>query len=104
MTDNAQAILTDDRLDTGMSAREALTRARLWWDAKGRHLLAKMHGKDPAFAAVSGIIAAHAFDRLTRREQVAIVKVWHHFNVRRPDLLDVAAGAAFKLGGGERVQ
>jgi hypothetical protein len=101
---NADAILADVALDTGMTAREAVTRARWWWDNRARHLLGKAGADDPALAGVSGIIGMTAFDRLTKREQVVIVKTWHHFKIRRPDLLGFDADAKFKLGGGEVVQ
>jgi hypothetical protein len=87
-------------LDTGMTAGEAIQRAEKWWDAIGRHLIQQGSlADDPQ----SGILRGEPWDRLQRHEKLAIVKHWHHFFVRRPDLLDVDPAAQFRMGGGEVV-
>lgn len=97
-----------DRLDTGMTAKEAAERTRIWWEKTGRRemqLQAKRQaegvggsngGAGSAFASQdpssenylpSGIIHGKPWDDLTQRDQAQLVKVWHHFNIRKPDLL-----------------
>lgn len=101
---NERAILEGDRLDTGMKASEAVARAELWWNSVGRHMIRKVGADDPTLAQFSGIVAGHAWSFLKQREQARVVKVWHHFKIRRGDTLDIAPDAPFKLGGKERVQ
>lgn len=100
---NGQAIRLAVTLDSGMKASEAIERARLWWDTKGRHLGAMIGSKDPIMKLHSGICSGQMFDWLNQREAVQVVKIWHHVMVRRPDLLDIAPDAPFKLGGKETV-
>lgn len=95
----------DARLDTGMTAKEAIARAAAWWDARGRLLMngeaarrkkapggagkgvfAVSDPDDPRFLP-SGIVNGHPWADLNRRSCILIVKIWHHFNVRKPDLL-----------------
>lgn len=98
-----------DKLDTGMSAQEAIQRATNWWETKGRKMMqtelkrqagavgGSNNGAGSAFASSdvesanflpSGIIHGKPWDELNRREKQQVVKVWHHFNIRKPDLLD----------------
>lgn len=98
----------DFKLDTGMTAQEAIRRACAWWEGKGRHMMrqnlqrqkhspassdkgmgapfAVKDPDDPSFLP-SGLIHGEPWDALDRREKIQIVKIWHHFNVRRPDVL-----------------
>jgi hypothetical protein len=82
-------------LDTGMKAKEAIERASVWWDRIGRLAIndrpnlkkfACSDPDDPRFLA-SGILNGHTWDMLGKREQIQVVKVWHHFHVRKPDLI-----------------
>lgn len=103
----------DSTLDTGMRVNEALARASLWWGKTGRKemkLHAKRQAKSPAastpglggaFASLnpdsenflpSAIIHGEPWDQLTKREKLIIVKAWHHFFVRVPDVLDKPEG------------
>jgi hypothetical protein len=96
------------RLDTGMKAQEAIKRAAAWWDSKGRALMmseAKRQkqkvgssdkGLGAAFASAdpddprfnpSRILHGWPWDQLDRRSRTFVIKVWHHFNVRKPDLI-----------------
>ena len=96
----------DSRLDTGMTVAEAIRRASAWWDAHGRHSMRDQVARaadDEGFVP-SGILQGMAWDYLTRDEKLRIVKVWHHMNVRRPDLMGVDPEAEFMLGRRERVQ
>lgn len=99
--------MQDDRLDTGMSVKEALAKASYWWGKTGRHAMRKDGGKglevsfsldpDSENYIPSGILNGEPWDVLTKREKLTIVKVWHHFFVRKPqDLTDnpVVSGSA----------
>jgi hypothetical protein len=101
---NERAIADAGKLDTGMTAREATVRARNWWDTTARHLAGTVGKEDPLMGAVSGICGGRPWDDLTKREKVQVVKHWHHFKIRRADVLDIATEAPFKLGGSEKVQ
>lgn len=103
MPDNARAILDGDRLDTGMKASEAVARAEAWWNATGRKMILDACS-DAVMRQLSGVLGGAPWDQLTKREKLAVVKVWHHFKIRRADTLDIAPDAPFKLGGKERVQ
>jgi hypothetical protein len=119
---NADLIeLRDDvaRLDTGMTAGEATIRACQWWEVKGRRtmLLEKMRqrevvggsnkGAGGEFASLdpdspnfmpSGVIHGQPWDTLTKDEKIRIVKTWHHFHVRNPDLLGADPDAPYRMG------
>lgn len=96
------------RLDTGMTAQEAIKRAAEWWEKTGRTEMRQQqlrqgeqvggsnNGNGGAFASLdpnshnhlaSGIIQGKPWDQLDKRERGQLVKVWHHFHVRVPDLL-----------------
>lgn len=96
--------MPEERLSSGMKAREAIERAALWWDRTGRHMTAKVGENDLVMRQVSGILRGEVFDRLRREDQLRVVRVWHYIFVRRPDVLDVKPDAPFKLGGKETVQ
>jgi hypothetical protein len=87
-------------MDTGMTVSEAVHQAGRWWDAVGRHLIKQGTLADYPH---SGILRGDLFDDLAQREKVRIVRHWHYFFVKRPDLLDADPGAQFRLGGGESV-
>jgi len=98
----------DLRLDTGMTAKEAIQRSMHWWETKGRKEMqtqamrqAKPVGgadngagasfvsnnaDDPRFLP-SGILQALPWDQLGQREKINIVKTWHHFHIRNSDLI-----------------
>lgn len=99
----------DAKLDTGMKVTEALARASAWWSKTGRKEMkshAKRHKHSPAsstpgiggaFASLdpdsenflpSAIIQGEPWDQLDKREKLLVVKVWHHFNIRVPDMID----------------
>lgn len=87
----------DGRLDTGMKVTEALAQASHWWGKTGRHLIRKdgLKGLDMSFSLdpespnyiASGILNGQTWDLLDKREKLTVVKVWHHFNVRKPQQL-----------------
>lgn len=97
-----------DKLDTGMKAIEAIERARIWWQTTGRKEIKQQASRqseqvggtnngagamfsdlDPNSAnhLPSAIINGEPWDQLNKRERGQVVKVWHHFNVRVPDVL-----------------
>ena len=43
---------------------------------------------DDANFLPSGVIHGNPWDQLNTREKIMIIKAWHHFNIRKPDLLD----------------
>lgn len=84
---------SDLRLRSGMKAREAVDRAAIWWERRGRNemRLARLIG-NPGAAAFnpnptseaeamnsfpSGILKAHAWVDLSRDEKLRVVKIWH---------------------------
>lgn len=91
----------DARLDTGMTVKEAVDRTRKWWGASGRHLMVEKQAHQSkaarsVFASLdpedanylpSGIISGLEWDVLTLREKLRLVKFWHHFFVRNPDII-----------------
>ena len=85
--------MNEDRLDTGMTASEALKRAEHWWQKFGRHLIHKQDSEtaslDPESANFipSGIINGLPWDELTKREKLHITKAYHHNFVRKPQTL-----------------
>ena len=92
-------------LDTGMSAKEAVERASDWWDRFGRHQIPQafntetkvQHRKSVGdFPAIvlrktetvipAGLLEGKVWDDLTQDEQRQVVKAWHHFFVRVPQM------------------
>jgi len=98
-------------LDTGMTAGEAVRRASVWWATKGRKEILQTQHTGKAFASPnpesanfleSGIMRGLDWDLLNNREKLQIVKVWHHFAIRRPDKLGVDPEKPFRLDGKEQ--
>jgi hypothetical protein len=102
------ALDPDQKLDTGMKAKEAIARARAWWERKGRALMVSearrqaeapggaANGQGEAFASrdpdddrfmPSGVLHGEAWEFLDRRSKLMVIKVHHHFTVRKPDLI-----------------
>lgn len=100
------AAAADRRLDTGMTVSEAVWHASRWWDARGRKRLREIAvAFDGERSIPSGILHGVEWDALTKPEKLKVVKAWHHFHVRRPDLLGVDADEKFRLRlDGEKVQ
>ncbi len=101
---NSQTLITADpdaRLDTGMKVKEAIERAKLWWNGFGRYgMIAEKERqekiKGTAFCSdnpddsnflPSGILNGHEWDLLTKREKLRLVKFWHHFFIRNQDII-----------------
>lgn len=106
------------RLDTGMKVQEAVKRAEAWWGKTGMReaqqqlkrqssavggankgagsAFASKNPDDPNFLP-SGLIHGQPWDALNKREKMMIVKAWHHFFVRKPDLLGEDAEAEHKM-------
>lgn len=87
------ALDPDAKLDTGMSTKEAIRRAEIWWNGRGRFIMkdkpnpfSTLDPSDPNYMP-SGIVAGLDWDALTKTEKLNIVKAWHHFAVRKPDLI-----------------
>ena len=90
--------MIDDRLNSGMTAKEAVRRASAWWDKTGRHIMNKRVNEERAAPKVytggnapaiivqgavqqtlpSGILNALPWAELTKREQFAVVNIWHN--------------------------
>lgn len=108
----------DARLDSGMKLSEAIKRAETWWQGKGaRYMQTELKrqstqvggadkGAGVAFASKdetdpnflpSGLIHGEPWETLTKREKLMVVKIWHHFNVRVPDVIGEDPEAEFKL-------
>lgn len=110
----------DGKLDTGMTAKEAVQRAEHWWDTVGAKEM-KMHKlrhtqtpggslngigsafissdpDDPNFLP-SGIAAGRPWLTLTKNEKARVVKAWHHFYIRLPDTTDTPKDETYKLTG-----
>ena len=125
---NDQVMLINDgeqRLDTGMKVTEATQRSEIWWNKIGRKE-AKLqlkrqkktvggadHGAGSAFATMdvdspnflpSGLIHGKHWDALTKREKLMIVKSWHHFHVRIPDLIGSEGHATHRMQDRETIQ
>lgn len=98
----------DTKLDTGMKISEAVRRAAEWWENTGRKQMQReqerqakpVGGVDKGAGSVfaskdaqsanflpSGIIHGQPWEALGKRERLMIVKSWHHFHVRNPDLI-----------------
>jgi len=125
---NEQIILIggkEFRLDTGMTVEEALRRSAAWWEDKGRRMMQDEHkrqsqavggskkGAGTPFASQdtasanylpSAIIHGKPWEALGQRERLMIVKVWHHFNVRNPDLIGEDRDAKHKMQDRGRIQ
>ncbi len=105
------ALSGDQRLDTGMKVTEAMKRAEAWWAKTGskqmrQHHMRQRESLTGAFASLdpdnpsflpSGIIHGKEWDALTKREKLMIIKTWHHFYVRRPDLLGEDSDTELKI-------
>lgn len=89
----------DARLDTGMTVKEAIARAERWWDGtgaklmrrerqrgKGREFVSSMSPDDPN-GLPSAVLNGRPWDTLRKSEKLHVVKAWHHFYVRVPDVL-----------------
>lgn len=96
------------RLDTGMTAKEAVAQASAWWARIGRKEMRQHakrqseavggsnNGAGASFASLdpdspnflpSGIIHGLPWEQLSRREKARVTAIWHHFHVRVPDML-----------------
>lgn len=73
------------RLDTGMKVKEAVARAREWWEKKGRRMVSEKAAEVPGDA--TGILDGLPWELLDKRERLVVIKFWHHFYVRKPDLV-----------------
>lgn len=104
---------TNARLDTGMKVFEAVTRTAWWWEKTGRALMLKEgSATERAFASAdpddenfipSGIINGLPWPALSKREKHRLVKFWHHFNVRNPDLIGTPEHE-YKFGQGDKIE
>jgi hypothetical protein len=114
-----EILMTQDgtqKLDTGMTVQEAVRRAAAWWQTKGRRLAktelkrqklgSHRGGNSGVFASLdpddanfmpSGLIHGKPWEELTRRECLMVVKAWHHFAIRMPDLLDLDNATPHKM-------
>lgn len=71
----------DMRLPSGLKLKEAVERARQWWDREGRHVARNPEFRDPDIGAPSGIMRGLTFDELSREEAAAVIEAWHHDKV-----------------------
>ncbi len=93
--------MSEDRLSSGMKVSEAIGRASTWWDLKGRHMVPPAFNRavegrkvsngiviagDVVDVLPSGILRGMEWKFLDRREQLQIVKWWHHFAVVVKDI------------------
>lgn len=97
----------DARLDTGMTVREAIARTAQWWEKSGRKLMTaelsrqseavggSNNGAGAAFASKdvaspnflpSGLIHGLPWEALSKSEKMRLIKRFHHFAIRKPDL------------------
>ena len=90
---SAEPLKLEDRLDTGMTVREAIASACHWWNRTGRQMMKKAgSGKNPFSSAdpdnfmPSAIINGEPWEYLGEREKLLIVKTWHNEFVRGRDL------------------
>lgn len=105
-------MIISGRLDTGMTAQEAVERGSSWWDSTGRHHLPKEFNQETTVKAKgpvkgfpsivirnnesvvpSGILHGSPWDELNQDEQRQVIKAWHHFFVRLPIQNDEAPPA-----------
>ena len=86
----------EDRLDTGMTVREAIANACYWWSKTGRHMMKKAGSHKTPFSSLdpstpdnfmpSAVVNGEPWDHLNDREKLLIVKAWHNEFVRGRDL------------------
>ena len=76
--------LDPERFDTGMHVQEAISKAAVWWERQGRHVVRNPEFEDPDVGFDSGITRGLPWESLDRREQTSIVRIWHHQFVRMP--------------------
>lgn len=101
--------LDNEFLESGMKASEAVKKARMWWNHRGRQQLSHRlreaanieevgrtvktgNGKTPGFVVQgdkqtvvqSGLLRGEVWDNLNKREQLEVVKQWHHYFVAAP--------------------
>jgi hypothetical protein len=89
------------RLSSGMKVTEAVKLASAWWDETGRHIIdtkfnkRRMQGTVRAMGVSSGIhirlsdidiipsgiLRGKPWAELVNREQLQVIKIWHHFYV-----------------------
>lgn len=70
------------RLSSGLTAAEAVSRAREWWDRTGRHIIRNPEFRDPDVGFKSGILRGLPFDELERDEKLSVVKAWHEHKLK----------------------
>ena len=68
-------------LESGLTLREAATRAQKWWDTEGRHQFRNPEFRDPDVGLPSGILRGLPFDELSREELAAVIEHWHNDKV-----------------------
>lgn len=93
---------SEARLSSGMKVKEAVERASVWWERKGRKEMrqARLSGNPGAVSFnpnpkneaealnsfPSGIMAAKAWIDLSRDEKLRVVKIWHHEFIVKPNM------------------
>ena len=70
--------------DTNFPVLEAIKRAELWWDKKGRHIVTNPEFRDPDVGIKSGLTRGLPWAELSARESSQVVVWWHHEYVRAP--------------------
>lgn len=93
---SADPLKLEDRLDTGMTIREAIANACYWWNKTGRHLMKRANSGQNPFSSLdpnstenfipSAIINGEPWEQLVDREKLFVVKSWHNEFVRGRDL------------------
>ena len=75
---------SEQKLTGGMTAGEAVRRAREWWNKNGREYFRRARnrgndevGKDEELSR-NGILMGRHWEQLSRREQVEVVKKWYN--------------------------
>lgn len=70
---------------TGLTRREIIGRASVWWDHKGRHLIRRQFVTSSAMCdrIISGLLEGRAWELLTGEEAVRVCETWY-FNVWIP--------------------
>ena len=101
LLDDAVPVDMDAKLSSGMTIKEAVDRAMLWWSTKGtnemrlarlqdkgirRKLAAFSDDPDSPNFIPSGILHGRPWDQLTKTEKLQIVKMWHYAFVVLPDM------------------
>ncbi len=71
-----------DRMQTGMTPEEAVTRAKRWWKKVGREYFRRTRDRkrdgireDEELMANSGILSGKTWDELSKREKYHVIKV-----------------------------